>query len=404
MKRSLILIVLISALISGCKKTDTGTIPSLSTTAVSVITFNSAISGGEVTSDGKSDVTERGVCWSTSSNPTVENSKTSDGAGTGIFVSDLTGLSSGTTYFVRSYATNSTGTAYGNQISFSTNALQTATLSTSAVTGITTTSAITGGNITADNGSAVIDRGVCWSIATNPTINGSHTSDGTGTGSFISSLTGLSAATIYFIRAYATNSIGTSYGNELTFTTNPLQAALLSTEAVTAITSTTAVSGGNVTSDNGSAVTIKGVCWSTTPGPTITGPHTSDGSGTGVYVSNLTGLLDGTLYYVRAYATNGIGTAYGNEVSFSTVLVQAPNEVIIQDEAFIPQTLTVPVNTTVKWRNRDNITHTVTSDDALWNSGNILGGSSFSFQFTAAGTYHYHCSIHTFMKGTIIVQ
>lgn len=404
MNRSFSIIVLIGTLLMGCKKTDPVSIPSLSTASVTVVTFNTATSGGVVTSDGKADVTDRGVCWNTSSNPTILNSKTSDGVGTGIFVSNMTGLSSGTTYFVRSYATNSIGTAYGNEVQFSTNSLQTASLTTTVVTAIATTTAVSGGNITGDNGSAVTERGVCWNIATNPTTTGSHTSDGTGTGSFTSSLTGLSAGTKYYVRAFATNSIGTSYGNEVSFTTNPLQSPTLTTTVASSITFSTAESGGNITADNGSAVTIRGVCWSITPGATIASAHTSDGSGTGSFVSSIAGLIDGTLYYVRAYATNSIGTAYGNEITFTTIVNPAANEVIIQAMAFIPQTMTVPVNTTVKWRNRDSVAHTVTSDTAVWDSGTIPVGGTFSFPFTAVGTYHYHCTIHPSLTGTIIVQ
>jgi hypothetical protein len=93
------------------------------------------------------------------------------------------------------------------------------------------------------------------------------------------------------------------------------------TDTITEIGETTATGGGEVTSDGGSAVTGRGVCWSTTSNPTIADSYTTDGSGTGVFVSSLTGLTPYTLYYVRAYATNSIGTAYGNEVSFTTLPV-----------------------------------------------------------------------------------
>lgn len=404
MKRTLSIIAIICTLLVGCKKNTQPTEPVLITASVSTVTFNTAISGGDVISDGQTDVSARGVCWSTSSNPTIVNSKTSDGAGTGVFVSNLTGLSSGTTYYIRAYATNSTGTAYGNEITFSTNSLQTPVLSTTSITGITTTSAITGGNVTGDNGSTVTARGVCWGIATNPTISGNITFDGTGTGSFVSSLAGLSPGTTYYVRAYATNNIGTAYGNEISFTSSALLTATLSTDLATSITSTTAISGGNITSENGSLVTARGVCYSTTTGPTIAGTHTSDGSGMGTFVSSLAGLVDGTTYYVRAYATNGTGTAYGNEISFTTIAIVAPNEVIIQSMAFIPATLTVSVGTTVRWKNKDSMAHTVTSDTGAWDSGNIDINAVFNFPFTAAGTYHYHCSYHPSMTGTIIVQ
>lgn len=95
--------------------------------------------------------------------------------------------------------------------------------------------------------------------------------------------------------------------------------ATVTTAAASAITATTATSGGNVTADGGASVTVRGVCWSTSSGPTIAlSTKTSDGTGTGVFTSSITGLTGVTTYYVRAYATNSVGTAYGNEVSFTS--------------------------------------------------------------------------------------
>ena len=101
---------------------SSASLPTVTTTSVTSITQNSATSGGNVTADGGATVTPRGVCWSTSQNPTVSNSHTTNGSGTGSFTSSITGLSANTTYYVRAYATNSVGTAYGSQISFTTSA------------------------------------------------------------------------------------------------------------------------------------------------------------------------------------------------------------------------------------------------------------------------------------------
>jgi len=289
--------------------------PTVTTATITNITQTTATSGGTVTSDGGATVTVRGVCWGTSSNPTTTGSHTIDGAGTGSFVSNLTGLTGGTLYHVRAYATNSVGTSYGNDLSFST--LNLPTITTATITNITQTTATSGGTVTSDGGSSVIARGVCWSTSSNPTIAGSHTTDGTGTGTFVSNITGLTGGNYYYVRAYATNSLGTSYGNELTFTTPILPT--VTTLLVTNITSSTAASGGNVSSDGGATVTARGVCWSTSPNPTTTNNHTTDGTGIGSFVSNITGLTNNTLYYVRAYATNSVGTAYGNQVTFTTV-------------------------------------------------------------------------------------
>jgi uncharacterized protein (TIGR02145 family) len=485
------------------------TSPTVTTAVVTNITQTTATSGGNVTSDGGASIAARGVCWSTSPNPLATGSHTTDAGGSGIFESSLTGLTEGTLYYVRAYATNSVGTAYGNETSFTTsisdndgntyktlnigsqvwmsenlkatkykngtdiplvtdntawstlttpgycwygnneaaykatygalynwytvntgnlcpagwhvptdsefttlttylggesvaggklketgtthwtspntgatnetgftalpgggrfsngtfdyignygywwsdteNATDLAwyrsllfnfrtvgrnphdkevgfsvrclkgeqpTVTTDNTTNILQTTATSGGNVTSDGGASVTARGVCWSTSPNPISTGSHTTNGSGTGIFESSLTGLTGGTLYYVRAYATNSVGTSYGNELTFTT--LTSPTVATAAVTNITQTTATSGGNVTSDGGATVSARGVCWSTSPSPTIANDHTTDGNGTGAFVSSLTGLSEGSLYYVRAYATNIVGTAYGNEISFTT--------------------------------------------------------------------------------------
>jgi hypothetical protein len=95
--------------------------------------------------------------------------------------------------------------------------------------------------------------------------------------------------------------------------------AEVETSPITNITQTTATGGGNIKSDGGFAITARGICWGTSAKPTIAGSHTTDGSGTGVFVSNLTGLTPNTPYYVRAYAANSQGTIYGNEVSFTAL-------------------------------------------------------------------------------------
>lgn len=296
--------------------TTLANLPEVSTHTVTNITATTATCGGNVISDGGGIVTARGVCWSTSQNPTTSGSHTSDGSGTGSFTSSITGLTAGTTYYVRAYATNSAGTAYGQQKSFTTAAIP--TVSTSSITNISFSSATCGGTVSATGGSVIYSCGVCWSTSQNPTVNDNHTSDfGSFPGSFTSNITGLTPGNTYYVRAYATNTAGTGYGQEISFTTTS-GVPSVSTAYVSNITTTSATCGGNVSNIGSSYVTARGVCWSTSPYPTINDNHTNDGSGTGNFISNITNLSANNTYYVRAYATNSAGTSYGTQRDFST--------------------------------------------------------------------------------------
>ncbi|PKO96650.1 MAG: hypothetical protein CVU12_04240 [Bacteroidetes bacterium HGW-Bacteroidetes-7] len=314
--RLLLLMGAVSLFVYSCKKIIL-LLATISTAAVTNITSTGATSGGNVTSDGGAAVTARGVCWNTDQNPTITNSTTNDGAGVGTFTSTLSGLSPGTTYYVKAYATNSVGTTYGSQASFTTTAIL-STLTTTAASAITATTATTGGVITNDGGAAITARGVVWSWNPGPTLADSKTTNGTGTGTFTSSLTGLTPGYTYYVKAYATNSVGTSYGNQITFTT-PTTIPILTTAEATSITSTSATCGGNISSDGGEVVYTRGVCWSTSQNPTTANSKVAMGGGTGTFTGSLTGLSPGGVYYARAYASNSVGTAYGNQISFSTI-------------------------------------------------------------------------------------
>ncbi len=295
-------------------------VPTVTTSTPSATSTTTAISGGNVTSDGGAAVTARGVCWSTSPIPTITNSKTTDGTGTGSFTSSITGLLPGTTYHVRAYATNSVNTSYGLDQYFTTplNPVR-PTVTTTAPSATSTTTGTSGGYVTSDGGATVTARGVCWSVNLNPTTSNSKTIDGVGTGTFTSSISGLSANTIYHVRAYATNSAGTEYGTDMTFSTPAeLLPPTVITRTPSATSATTGTGGGNVTSDGGLTVTVKGVCWNTTANPTVANPKTIDGTGPGSYDSYITGLTASTTYHVRAYATNSLGTSYGADMTFTT--------------------------------------------------------------------------------------
>jgi len=221
---SLILLGFVLFLTNSCEKYDFGyTAQAVGTTDASEITKFSAACGGAILSDNGHALTSRGVCWSTTENPTTANFKLKDsGTTTGNFTSNLTGLNAGTTYYLKAYAINEVGTAYGNQISFTTLEPTFAILSTAAATAITITTATIQGTISDDGGATVTSRGVCWSTTASPTILNSNNQERSGIGIFTSSITGLTRSTKYYARSYATNKAGTAYGNEVVFITATL--------------------------------------------------------------------------------------------------------------------------------------------------------------------------------------
>ena len=251
MKKHLLFIAIIASILVSCKPKAEK--PEVVTFPVSEITDNSAVCGGNVTSDGGAEVTARGVCWSVSQNPTIDDNKTSDGSGVGSFTSNLINLTSNTTYYIRAYAVNSEGVSYGEEYSFTTLKVESEDgngngngnegenggenedededededeivielplVVTVSVADITETSAVCGGEVTSDGGAAITSRGVCWSVNQNPTVTDFYTEDGSGLGTFTSNIPNLAPNTQYYVRAYATNEKGTSYGEEISFTT-----------------------------------------------------------------------------------------------------------------------------------------------------------------------------------------
>lgn len=225
------------------------------------------------------------------------------------------GLTVNETYTYRVFSFNKGGNSptYSNEVTIVTKS--TPILTTTSINTITQTSASSGGEVTNDGGNPVTGRGICWSTSPNPTISlSTKTSNGSGTGTFTSSISNLTANTKYYVRAYATNSKGTGYGNELSFTTSQVALPTLTTTEANTIGSSTAKSGVSVTNNGGTTITETGVCWSTATNPTIS-LTTKKSGGTPIVIK---GLFPNTKYYVRAYAVTNIGTAYGNQIEFTT--------------------------------------------------------------------------------------
>jgi hypothetical protein len=293
----------------------------LTTTAATPITSTTATSGAyNISGFSLGSISSSGVCWSTSATPTIGVSNFTLNTIIGsVFTSYITGLSAGTTYYVRSYITSGGTDYYGNQINFTTSSVLPIVTTTSTIASITINSATVSGNVSSDGGSSVTARGIQYSLLPNMTSPATSAS-GTGTGAFSATLTGLTLGTTYYVRAYATNTTGTSYGAIYNFTT--LGGPLVETVIPYSITSSTAQVGCNILSIGGSVLTARGVVISTSPGPTLsTGSVFSDlyyGSAVPQYLVKLTSLTKDTTYYIRAYATNSQGTSYGEELIFST--------------------------------------------------------------------------------------
>lgn len=443
------------------------TYPILSTTEVTNITTTDAVCGGNITSDGGAFITQRGVCWSSLHSPTISDSLTTDGTGTGSFMSLIDNLKPGRTYHIKAYAINNRGTAYGQEFSFTTltitgEILFNTNLSYGTFTDIEGNiyKTIEIGNhrwmaenlrttryndsssiplVTDDPAWNILSQpGYCWyynnevsykqiygalynwfavntgklcpagwhvpsdrefhalALAVDPgaVYDGLETSLGgklkeTGTSHWLSpnggatnesGFTGLPAGTrednIPGGYNPATNFEGLTFGacwwtsteydpeiawyrnlgningnlarlagsNQskrfgysvrcITDTATYYQLPVLSTTSVNNISFTSAVSGGNILTDNGAPVTARGVCWNENGNPTIYDFKTDNGPGSGSFTSNMTGLIPGMTYRVRAYATNINGTTYGDQFIFATLAYQTGNIVFNPDRTY----------------------------------------------------------------------
>lgn len=308
----------------GQAEVDLGTIevegpkmPTVTTAEVTSITAGSALCGGNVTDDGRTVVTARGVCWSKTEYPTVEAAPhTSNGTGLGEFQSQISNLEAGETYYVRAYATNSLGTSYGMQRTFTTTT-GLPVVTTDSITQIRSASALCYANVVTNGGYKLIAKGVCWSdISSTPTIADAYTSELASTGSFSSLMINLKANTKYYVRAYAANDNGITYGECIMFTSGNGLPIVETLDPGENITETSILAVGNVIDDEGHAIEERGFVYSTLPYPTMeNGEKIASGSGKGYFsatISNITPTIKA--YYIRAYATNENGTGYGDQV------------------------------------------------------------------------------------------
>lgn len=227
---------------------------------------------------------------------------------------ELSDLEQNTTYFYRVFYTDETTTYYGDEMSFTTTVGE-VTFGTVEVFDITATSTQVTVKITGNGGADISLQGVCWSTNNEPTIVDAKTEEALGVDTFTSTLKDLAAATTYYVRSYATNESGTSYGEVKSFTT--LDGVIkFDTSIVEEKTTTSVQVSFTLTDDGGAAVIVQGVCWSTSPNPTFYDDTYEVNYVSGMFTADLTGLQKGVLYYGRPYAINKVGTTYGEEFSF----------------------------------------------------------------------------------------
>jgi hypothetical protein len=295
------------------------------TLEVKDITSTTAVVTAKLNSSGEYLMKSRGICVNTKGSPTMDDKDgftTKDLTNTiGDYSGSVSGLLPSTKYYARAYIFTDAGVFYANEISFITEKVNIPIIvSTTSASLISQNNVTSGGNIEGDGTSIITAKGVCWSTTNAiPTIADNKTNDGIGIGTFSSSLTGLSANTKYYARAYATNITGTVYGNVIIFTTSVFILPTVSTTTVSSILKTSAISGGTVRNEGSNPVTQRGICWDWMPNPRISNMHTSNGSGIGSFVSSVTSLQEFKTYYVRAYATSTAGTAYGENLTFKTI-------------------------------------------------------------------------------------
>ena len=172
---------------------------------------------GQILHPGGSEVTESGFVYATKMGPSISDAKVKSKDLTTIFTAEFN-FELGVLYYVNAYAINSSGVAYGEEIQVKINRAK-PKIKTSEVTEIDSTSAVCGGDVLTNGGISILAKGMCWSTNPSPTLSDSFTNDGSGLGSFTSTMTGLYPFTTYYCRSYATTSEGTTYGNAFSFKT-----------------------------------------------------------------------------------------------------------------------------------------------------------------------------------------
>ncbi len=334
MKKIFVLVILLSFIIVSCKKENTDPVEAgnglpIVTTSNPIVTDTTVILSGEVDFaftdilDGLDNNTNRGICWSESPNPKNDNlisfvfNDTAQGIGS-FSVDIITQIENNKDYYVRAFAENSIGKVYGDEVKFRFDyALQPPKVIVSDAI-VNNTEVILSGEVTFTDGDASTKRGLCWSESPNPTTDDfvfNDTAQGIGTFT-VDIASQIETKKDYFVRAFAENSIGKVYSNEISFRFNPPTELpqVITADAITGPLGVTL--GGEVTFTDGDVSTKRGLCWSLSPNPTTeNSTYTDISEGLGSFETTLNDQLQSNkTYYVRAFAENSVGKTYGNQV------------------------------------------------------------------------------------------
>lgn len=286
---------------------------------VSKIGADSAFAGGTITKDGGETISERGIVWATSSNPTVNNFKRNAGSGTGNYLIKIDTLLPFTDYFVRAYAINYFGTFYGTQVTFKT-IKGVPKFNSSNVISFEAYLAKVSAFIVLDGGDPVSNRGFCFSKNPNPSlIDGTIISVGNGTLYYEATLLNLSPNQKYYVRPYASNNIGTAYGKQVEFTTS-VGPAKMGNVQVSSITSTSARFDATILSAEGGNLSRRGFVISKNTEPFLYNATVIEqGNGIGSFSYTIQNLEKSTTYYLKAFGVNENGVSHTNQIMFSTL-------------------------------------------------------------------------------------
>lgn len=300
--------------------TTTQQATTLSTSAVTQISASTATFNGSVLNIGAPSYTEKGFVYSMKEMPTLSDKRVKvSGTGAGDFSTQISNLEYPVTYYVRAYAIQGGNAVYGNTVSFSTRMNETA-VSTSAVTQVTSTTATLNGFVSDAGLPPYTERGFCYSTYGNPTIATNKVPvGGNGTGNYSVQISNLRYPETYYVCAYAIQDGKPIYGNVVSFTTDYRKTSV-NTSTATNVTENSARLNATITDPGSPAYNQRGFCYSAyNPNPTVANDKVSKYANiAGGYYENISNLLEGTTYYVRAFVQQENEYIYGNTISFTT--------------------------------------------------------------------------------------